>query len=86
MLVHNSIYFRDNIIGMACKYGHSQCTLEASQLFKKWLADPGLYIEPNLRSLVYTYGMIASSTPAAWEIILERYLAEINAQVNASYI
>ena len=44
------------------------------------MADPGLYIAPNLRSLVYKYGMIAAGTPAVWETMLERYLAETNAQ------
>ena len=83
--LHKKISFRGNIIGLTCKYGHTQCSSEAGKLFKKWVSEPGHYIAPNLRSLVYTYGMIATGTPEAWQVMLERYLAEINVQVNTSH-
>ena len=72
---------RKNIISLACKYGHPKCTFEARQLFGKWVADPRFYIAPILRKLVYKHGIIAVSTPAVWEVMLECYLAETDAQV-----
>merc|ERR1711879_805651 len=49
---------RYNILGLACKYGHTGCRQEAGRLFQRWVDTPGDYIAPNLRSLVYKYGAV----------------------------
>jgi glutamyl aminopeptidase len=72
---------RYNILGLACKYGHVGCRAEAGRLFRKWVgSSEATYIAPNLRSLVYKYGMVAAGGPAAWDTVLLRFQAETNAQ------
>jgi len=71
---------RYNILGLACKNGHRGCNEEAEKIFRSWIEDETVYITPNIRSLVYRYGMAASGDPDTWEILLQRYLAEKNAQ------
>lgn len=71
---------RFNILALACSYGHTKCQQEAGELFQRWVGDSQHYIAPNLRSLVYKYGMKRVGSPEVWEVLLERYLAETNAQ------
>jgi len=71
---------RFNILGLSCMNGLTKCLTEAGQLFTAWIADPLTYISPNLRSLVYKYGMAARGSPETWEIMFKRYLDESNAQ------
>ena len=71
---------RYNILGLACKYGHTGCRQEAGRLFQRWVDTPGDYIAPNLRSLVYKYGMLSVGGASTWDLMLERYLKETNAQ------
>jgi len=71
---------RYNILGLACLAGHTGCREEAGRLFQQWVDTPDNYIVPNLRSLVYKYGMLSVGGAATWNIVLERYLNETNAQ------
>ena len=71
---------RNNIINLACGSGLPECNKKASELFQAWIKDPTVYIHPNLRNSVYKYGMAASGDAMSWEVMLERYLSEVNAQ------
>jgi len=71
---------RYNILGLACKNGHRGCNEEAKNIFQKWIKDETVYIKPNIRTLVYKYGMAASGDADTWEILFQRYLREKNAQ------
>ena len=83
---HTDKLNRLNILNLACQYGHQPCSAEAEQIFNKWIADPEFYIHPNLRSMVYKYGIQASNDPEAWETMFSRYVAEINSQEKAKLL
>ncbi|XP_076049754.1 glutamyl aminopeptidase-like [Oratosquilla oratoria] len=70
---------RPTLLSVACSHGEPRCLSQASHLLQQWLEDPSFYIPPNLRSYVYHYGM-KSAGEKEWNIMLERYKAEINAQ------
>ncbi|KAF0305361.1 Glutamyl aminopeptidase [Amphibalanus amphitrite] len=48
---------RVQLLKAACRAGHSGCLQGAADALQQWLDDPQHYISPNLRSLVYKYGM-----------------------------
>ncbi|KAF0294106.1 Glutamyl aminopeptidase [Amphibalanus amphitrite] len=71
---------RVQLLKAACRAGHPGCLQGAADALQQWLDDPQHYISPNLRSLVYKYGMEQISE-AEWESYLvprfslnERYL------------
>lgn len=70
---------RQNILDLACRHGHAGCLEEAGRLFQEWLEDEA-YIPPNLRSLVYRYGMESQGDPLTWDKVFDRFLNEKNAQ------
>ena len=67
---------RNNILDLACRHGLDICTQEAATLFSNWIRDNSFYISPNIRALVYKYGMATTSDPAVWDAMFERYLEE----------
>ena len=77
---------RNNILQLACHYGYRPCNAEAGRIFNKWIADSEYYIKPNIRSMVYKYGMQESNDPDAWEIMFSRYTSEINSQEKAKLL
>ena len=77
---HTDKINRNNILQLACNYGYRPCNIEAGRIFRKWVADPEHYIKPNIRSMVYKYGMQETNDPDAWEIMFQRYTREINSQ------
>ena len=54
--------------------------LSSSRLFSSWISDPTVYIHPDIRSLVYKYGMESTNETASWETMFQRYVEETNAQ------
>ena len=48
---------RVQLLGAACRAGHAGCLRGAAAELQSWLDDAQHYIAPNLRSLVYKYGM-----------------------------
>jgi len=71
---------RNNIINLACDSGLKDCNDQAAKLFQAWIADPEMFISPDLRTAVYRFGMAAAGDPENWEIVFQRFLAEQNAQ------
>ena len=71
---------RNNILSLACRHGLTVCRQEAAALFSSWITDQSFYIHPDIRALVYKYGMGETSDPGSWEIMFQRYLQETNAQ------
>ena len=65
---------RINLLDLACDHGYAACVKEAHDRFLQRLK--GDWIAPNLRSLVYTYGMQQADFQA-WETLLERYMEEV---------
>ena len=77
---------RNNILSLACRHGLDICTKEAARLFSNWIKDSSVYITPNIRALVYKYGMAEINDPTIWETMFIRYLREKNAQEKAKLL
>lgn len=71
---------RINILTLACKNGHKACLEQAGNLFLAWIRDKSAYIPPNLRSIAYQYGMLSKGDESTWNVMLQRYMSETNAQ------
>lgn len=69
---------RTTILDLACSFGHPACLEEASKQFRGWL-NAGDVIHPDLRSVVYTYGIQSGVTVADWDKVLERFRQENDA-------
>ena len=74
---HVEKLLRVTILSLACNNGLDLCRQEAAKLFSSWISDQNFYLHPDIRSLVYMYGMKSSSD---WDTTLQRYKQEINAQ------
>merc|ERR1712129_694790 len=70
---------RNSVSKMACKNGQVQCKEQAGKLLSKWIQNQNFYISPNLRSVVYKYGMEEIGTEEIWEVMFERFELEENA-------
>lgn len=69
---------RVSVLNLACRNGHTGCIEEAGKRFANWISDAKNYVPPNLRNLVYRYGMGARGDSAAWDEMLIRFMAEEN--------
>lgn len=75
---HLERLLRETILGLACRMEDEDALANASMLFKEWLK--GARIDPNLRLLVYRYGMQASGNETSWEYMLDQYIKSTLAQ------
>ena len=83
---HTDKLNRYNILNLACGYGYKPCLEEAKNIFAQWIEDQEYYIKPNLRALVYKYGVQGLNDPEAWEEMFSRYVDEINSQEKAKLL
>lgn len=72
---HVQKLMRSTIISFACGNGHQVCIKTAEQKFRDWLYN-STNIAPNLRSLIYTYGMRSVDRSQEWMMVWQRYMAE----------
>ena len=63
---------------LTSRNGHTGCIEEAGKRFATWIDSMEHYVPPNLRNLVYRYGMGARGDSAAWDEMLKRFMAEKN--------
>ena len=63
---------------LTSRNGHTGCIEEAGKRFATWIDSMEHYVPPNLRNLVYRYGMGARGDSAAWNEMLKRFMAETN--------
>ncbi|XP_052890593.1 aminopeptidase A-like [Anopheles moucheti] len=75
---HMKNLLRTTILDLACSFGHPGCLTEASRLFLGWLNN-GETIHPDLRSVVYTYGIQTGVSVADWDEVLNRFRQENDA-------
>lgn len=66
---------RVNLISLACGMGDQDCLNNATDRFRKWL-DKGESVTPNIRSIVYKYGMMSGGTPEDWDKMWNKYKVE----------
>ncbi|XP_049276575.1 glutamyl aminopeptidase isoform X2 [Anopheles funestus] len=75
---HMKNLLRTTILDLACSFGHSECLAEANQRFLGWLNN-GDTIHPDLRSVVYTYGIQSNVSVDEWDKVLDRFRDENDA-------
>ncbi|XP_017845078.2 LOW QUALITY PROTEIN: glutamyl aminopeptidase [Drosophila busckii] len=69
---------RVSVLNAACSLGVGDCLKEAAERFNKWIANPSAATRPapDLREIVYHYGMQQANTEASWEKLLAIYQEE----------
>ncbi|XP_060068640.1 glutamyl aminopeptidase-like [Ylistrum balloti] len=72
---HLQKLMRMNLIALTCGHSDSDCLDNATVLFRAWL-DNGQVIPPNLRQLVYRYGMENAGTDEDWNAMWDKYTTE----------
>lgn len=65
---------RTYIIDLACDNGNKLCLEEASKRLTLWIN--GQTIPPNLRTLVYRYGMWHGGNDTVWEYMFQQYVTD----------
>lgn len=67
---------RVSILTTACSLGLPDCLTEVATRFNTWLANPDSKPDPDLRELIYYYGMETVNTEDAWEKMLTLFVSE----------
>lgn len=70
---------RVTVVGFACAIGQPECVKEAGDRFDKWLSNSTIRPTPDIRSIVYYYGMKANGNEQNWEAVWNLYLKETDA-------
>ncbi|KAH8312019.1 hypothetical protein KR044_009051, partial [Drosophila immigrans] len=72
---------RVSVLNAACAFGLPDCLSQAAQRFSTWLQNPTAANRPapDLREVVYYYGMQQTSSESNWEKLLEIFKAETDA-------
>ena len=71
---------RTTILDAACSWGNDQCLKEAATRFSAWLAKPASLPNPDIRSIVYNYGMEQMGNEKSWNQVLALFVNEQDAQ------
>ncbi|XP_076239529.1 glutamyl aminopeptidase [Calliopsis andreniformis] len=72
-----TLRLRTAILGLACSVGHDECLEDAGNIFKNWIEDPkDDRPHPDIRPLVYYYGMHHVGDEAAWNVVFKKFVAE----------
>lgn len=72
---HLQKLMRSNIIELTCRMGNRECLANATEKFRHWINN-GLSVPPNLRTLVYKYGMQNSDSVDDWNFMWNKYKTE----------
>ncbi|XP_061175207.1 glutamyl aminopeptidase-like [Saccostrea echinata] len=72
---HLQKLMRVNLISLTCGMGDKDCLNNATNKFRKWL-DQGESVTPNIRSIVYKYGMQNGGSPEDWDKMWNKYKTE----------
>ncbi|XP_072899156.1 glutamyl aminopeptidase [Hemitrygon akajei] len=68
---HLERLLRSEVLDLACRMGDTEALRNARNLFTEWLA--GKSVVPNLRLLVYQYGMQQIGNETSWEFMFKKY-------------
>ncbi|XP_017084588.2 glutamyl aminopeptidase isoform X2 [Drosophila eugracilis] len=74
---------RIKVLSSACSLGHESSLQQAVTLFNQWLASPETRPNPDIRDVVYYYGLQKVNTENAWDQVWKLYLEESDAQEKA---
>lgn len=77
----NSSRLRVSVLSAACSLGVPDCLNEAAERFTTWISNPTDENRPapDLREVVYFYGMQQTGSESNWEQLLELYKSESDA-------
>nr|XP_036673722.1 glutamyl aminopeptidase-like [Drosophila suzukii] len=70
---------RVSILTTACALGVPDCLEQAAQRFNAFLLNPTSRPSPDLREIVYYYGMQQSTSQSTWEQLFQLFVAETDA-------
>ncbi|XP_039494016.1 glutamyl aminopeptidase [Drosophila santomea] len=70
---------RVSILSAACALGVPDCLQQASERFNAFLQNPSSRPSPDLREIVYYYGMQQSTSQSSWEQLFQLFVAETDA-------
>lgn len=70
---------RTTVISFACGVGVKACVDAVGDEFTKWIADPEVRPNPDLRTIVYVTGMESHGTEESWNIVWDLFLKETDA-------
>ncbi|XP_017144401.1 glutamyl aminopeptidase [Drosophila miranda] len=78
---HLNNRLRVSILSAACSLGLPDCLDQAAQSFNTWLQNPTAANRPapDLREIVYYYGMQQSTSNSDWDKLFELFLEETDA-------
>ncbi|XP_066993050.2 glutamyl aminopeptidase isoform X2 [Anabrus simplex] len=71
---------RGVVLSLACSVGHKKCLDQAKAEFDNWLSNPDNRPDPDIRDLVYVYGMKMNGNEETWDTMWSLYLNEGDAQ------
>jgi len=75
---------RTTILSLACASGLDEALNGAGNRFTEWMN--GTSVAPDVRSLVYRYGMSKIGDATAWNLMWERFLKESDPQESIKYL
>lgn len=81
-LPHHS-KLRVTVLGFACAFGYAPCLKTVGDEFNKWISNSTVRPTPDLRSLIYYYGILANGKEENWNIVWNLYLNETDASEKA---
>lgn len=70
---------RTTVISFACYIGVPACLNAVGEEFTRWIANPEVRPDPDLRTIIYSYGMRTRGDEASWNIVWDLYLKETDA-------
>nr|XP_022316112.1 glutamyl aminopeptidase-like [Crassostrea virginica] len=73
---HLQKLMRVNLISLACGMGDQDCLNNATDRFRKWI-NKNESVTPNIRSIVYKYGMKNGGSPEDWDRMWNKYKVEV---------
>lgn len=71
---------RSEVLAFACRFGHAECLDRVKEEFLKWLKNPSVRPHPDIRSVIYNYGMEVAGNETTWKQVWDLFAAELDAQ------
>lgn len=84
-----SSHLRTTVLNFACSVGLPECLEQAGTKFNEWLNSPTYNTvrpEPDLRNIIYYYGMASAGSREKWDKVWEIYKNETDASEKAKLI
>ncbi len=74
------------MLNFACSVGLPDCLTQAGNKFNEWLDNLTERPNPDLRNIIYYYGMQSVGNEEKWELVWEVYKNESDASEKAKLI